>query len=203
MAAGCHLIVKRMFENVPHARVSVRRPFFLESRPVEHLVSPPQSLCQSEQDRFTLAHPQFIWTFERQLPISPQLTLVSHALKNYDSRSTRGRMSQTPLTRELRRSTRVPLKVVIKAQSLTEPLTCDGETIVVNRHGALISSGVPLRVGMEIEIHVIMTDKRAPAKVVYVDPERPRVCGIGLAEPENIWGVSFPPDDWYEAGPES
>jgi hypothetical protein len=129
--------------------------------------------------------------------------LVSRALKNYDSPNTGGRMSQTPLTRELRRSTRVPLKVVIKAQSLTEPLTCEGETIVVNRHGALISSGVPLRVGMEIEIHVIMTDKGAPAKVVYADPERPRVCGIGLAEPENIWGVSFPPDDWYEDTDES
>ena len=97
-----------------------------------------------------------------------------------------------------RKSTRVPLKVVIVAQSLTEPLTCDGETIVVNRHGTLISSSVPLRVGMMIEIHVIMTDKRAPAKVVYLDPERPLVCGIGLAGPQNIWGVSFPPDDWYE-----
>ena len=59
---------------------------------------------------------------------------------------------------ESRRSTRVPLKLVIVAQSLTAPLTCDGETIVVNRLGALISSSVPLRVGMMIEIHVIMTD---------------------------------------------
>ena len=59
---------------------------------------------------------------------------------------------------------------MIVAQSLTEPLTCDGETIVVNRHGALISSSIPLRVGMMIEIHVILTDKRAPAKVVYVEP---------------------------------
>ena len=107
-------------------------------------------------------------------------------------------MSQTHVTHESRRSTRVPLKVVIVAQSLTEPLTCDGETIVVNRHGALISSGIPLRVGMEIEIHVIMTDKRAPGKVVYVDPERPLVCGIGLVKPENIWGLSLPPDDWQE-----
>jgi hypothetical protein len=112
-------------------------------------------------------------------------------------------MSQTHVTHESRRSTRVPLKVVIKAQSLTEPLTCDGETIVVNRHGALISSGIPLRVGMEIEIHVIMTDKRAPGKVVYVDPERPLVCGIGLVKPENIWGLSFPPDDWYRGSHES
>jgi hypothetical protein len=117
--------------------------------------------------------------------------------------ATRGRMSQTQLTRELRRSTRVPLKVVITAQSLTEPLTCDGETIVVNRHGALISSSIPLRIGMEIEIRVILTDKRAPARVVYVDPERPRVCGISLAEPQNIWGLSFPPDDWHAGGHKS
>jgi len=100
-----------------------------------------------------------------------------------------------------RRSTRVLLKVIIVAQSLTEPLTCDGETIVVNRHGALISSTVPLLVGMKIEIHVIMTDKRVPADVVYVDPERPQVCGIGLTKPENILGLSLPPEDWYEGSP--
>jgi hypothetical protein len=97
---------------------------------------------------------------------------------------------------EARRSTRVPLKVVIAA--INEQLTCEGETIIVNRHGALISCTVPLRVEMKIEIYVIVTDKRAPAKVVYVDPERPRVCGIALAQPENIWGISIPPDDWYE-----
>jgi hypothetical protein len=52
--------------------------------------------------------------------------------------------------------------------------------------------------GLNIEVHVIMTDKSAAAEVVYVDPERPFVCGIALDKPENIWGLSFPPDDWYE-----
>lgn len=107
-------------------------------------------------------------------------------------------MSHTHVAGEARRSTRVPLKIIIVAQSLTEPLTCDGETIIVNCHGALISSAVPLRVGMKVEIHVVLTDKRAPAHVVYVDPERPRVCGIELNKPENIWGLSIPPDDWFE-----
>jgi len=51
---------------------------------------------------------------------------------------------------------------------------------------------------MKIEIPVIATDKRATAEVGYVDPDQPRVCGIGLAPPENIWGLSFPPDDWHE-----
>jgi hypothetical protein len=103
---------------------------------------------------------------------------------------------------ELRRSTRVPLKIVVAAQGINEQLTCDGETIVVNRHGALISCTAPLRVEMKIEIYVLLTDKRALARVVYVDPERPRVCGIALAQPENIWGVSIPPDDWYGHAPE-
>lgn len=100
---------------------------------------------------------------------------------------------------EARRSTRVPLKVVISAHGISEPLTCDGETITVNRHGALISSTVPLRVGLKIEIRVVITDKSAKAEVVFVHPERPFVCGIALQRPDNIWGLSLPPDDWGEA----
>ena len=107
-------------------------------------------------------------------------------------------MCPDPLAHENRRSTRVRMKVRIAAQVLSEPLTCDGETIVVNRHGALISTAVPLRVGMRIEIHVILTEKRALAKVVYIDPDGPRLCGISLEKPENIWGVSLPPDDWTD-----
>ena len=107
-------------------------------------------------------------------------------------------MSDGRVRGESRRSTRVALKIVISVQGLSEPLTCDGETITVNRHGAFISSSVPLRMEMKVKIEVVLTDKSAHAKVVYVDPERPRLCGIALAEPENIWGVSVPPDDWYE-----
>jgi hypothetical protein len=99
---------------------------------------------------------------------------------------------------ESRRSTRVPLKVVISAQGVSEPLTCDGETVVVNRHGALISSTVPLRMGLKIEVHVIITAKSAKAEIVYVDPELPFLCGVALETPQNIWGLSLPPDDWYE-----
>ena len=97
-------------------------------------------------------------------------------------------MSDGRVRGESRRSTRVALKIVISVQGLSEPLTCDGETITVNRHGALISSSVPLRIEMKIKIEVVVTSKSAQAKVVYVDPERPRLCGIALVKPENIWG---------------
>ncbi len=107
-------------------------------------------------------------------------------------------MTSKPVARESRRSTRVRLKVVIEVHRVGEPLSCEGETIVVNLHGALILTTAALRVGMTISIHVHLTDKLATAEVVYVDPDQPRHCGIKLEKPQNIWGLSFPPDDWYE-----
>jgi hypothetical protein len=100
--------------------------------------------------------------------------------------------------RENRRSTRVRMKVHIAAQSVTEPFVCEGDTIVVNLHGALISTAIALRVSMRIDIHVLDTGKHARAQVVYVDPDHPRLCGISLENPENIWGVSLQPDDWSD-----
>jgi hypothetical protein len=87
---------------------------------------------------------------------------------------------------------------VIEVLGVAESLTCEGETIVANLHGALISTAVALSVGMRIQIHVYLTDKRAIADVAYVNPENPRQCGIALAKPRNIWGISLPPDDWHE-----
>src|SRR6266496_223463 len=98
----------------------------------------------------------------------------------------------------LRRSTRVPLKVVIAIGGGAETRTCDGETIVVNLQGALIATTVGLSTGMRISVHVYLTDNRAAARVVYVDPENPLLCGIELDEPRNIWGVPLPPNDWEE-----
>jgi hypothetical protein len=87
---------------------------------------------------------------------------------------------------------------LLGVNALAEPLTCEGETIVVNLHGALVMTAVALRVGMKVSIRVHITDKGAAAQVVYVDPDQPRHCGIQLAKPENIWGVSLLPDDWHE-----
>ena len=100
--------------------------------------------------------------------------------------------------RRFRRSTRVALNVSIKAYGIGTPVTCEGETIVVNLHGALISTPVELNTGMMIDVHVYLTGKRAVAKVVYVDPAQPLHFGIELAKPQNIWGVSLTPDDWHE-----
>jgi hypothetical protein len=100
---------------------------------------------------------------------------------------------------ESRRSTRVPLKVVLTVvEGGAGSRIYEGETIVVNLHGALIATAMGLSSGMRISVHVYLTDKRAAARVVYVDPKDPLRCGIELDEPRNIWGVSVPPDNWDE-----
>ena len=108
-------------------------------------------------------------------------------------------MSSKPMPRESRRSTRVPLKVVIAVEGGAETQKFEGETVVVNLHGALIATAAGLTTGMRISIFVYLTDKRAAARVVYINPENPLHCGIELAEPQNIWGVPLPPDHWEEA----
>lgn len=107
------------------------------------------------------------------------------------------------LASDRRRSTRVHLKVAIEAKGIAEPLNCEGETEVVNLHGAFISTAIALRVGMTVDIRVMVTGKRARATVIYVDREQPRFCGIALDQSRNIWGIVLPPDDWSEDDLES
>ena len=109
--------------------------------------------------------------------------------------------SPSPL-RESRRSTRVPLQVVISVEGGAHNVTCEGETIVVNLHGALVTTAIPLFQGMRISIQVYLTGKGSKARVAYVDPANPLKCGIELDQPQNIWGVSLPPEDWIEPAPE-
>ena len=59
-------------------------------------------------------------------------------------------------------------KVAIEVQDGAESLT--GETIIVNLHGALISTSTHLNIGMRISVYVYLKDKRAKAQVVYLDP---------------------------------
>src|SRR5437868_10787759 len=95
---------------------------------------------------------------------------------------------------ESRRSTRVPIRVHIEVRATG--LTCEGETIVVNLHGALVTTSAPLELAAKITIHVHLTSKSADARVVFASRERPLEFGIALDTPRNIWGMSLPPADW-------
>jgi len=100
--------------------------------------------------------------------------------------------------REHRRSTRVPLKVAISVEGQSDR-TCDGTTEIVSLHGALIHTSIELPYGADVDIHVYLTDKRARARIVYINPLNRLMCGIELERPENIWGVPLPPKDWDDS----
>jgi hypothetical protein len=103
-----------------------------------------------------------------------------------------------PSSLESRRSTRVPLKVVISVEDDSSQ-ACDGETEIVNLHGALIHTAIELPYGARVSIHVYLTDKCAKGRVVYINLFDRLLCGIALDRPENIWGVPLPPKDWTES----
>ena len=98
--------------------------------------------------------------------------------------------------KDLRRSTRVPIQVRIEVQATG--VSCEGETIVVNLHGALVKTSGQLELGAGITIHVQLTGKSAGARVVFASRERHLEFGIALDQPQNIWGISLPPSDWRE-----
>ncbi len=92
----------------------------------------------------------------------------------------------------------MPLKITIDIETESGVKTCAGETIIVNLHGALISSSCDLQLGEVITIHVYITGKSSRAKVVNVSGASDNHYGIELVEPKNIWGVQLPPSDWTE-----
>lgn len=98
---------------------------------------------------------------------------------------------------EHRRSTRVPLEVLIEVDGKTGSLPFTGVTVIVNLHGALIRTVRPLQVGATIYLR-LLNGQEASAKVVHRIPSNAHTYGIELTEPRNIWGISLPPEDWQK-----
>lgn len=148
-------------------------------------------------DRVTEVHTdlEFVGTFSRMAGVPLRANIERGARRVYEAL----KHECEQVTAAQRRSTRVPFRVGIEALGIAEPVQCRGETVVVNCHGALISTSVALQLRTRIEVRVIPTQKQALADVVHVDPAQPRLCGIGLLEPQNIWGLSLPPRDWLES----
>jgi hypothetical protein len=97
-----------------------------------------------------------------------------------------------------RRSTRVLLTIPVIVSGIDEngrPFETDGETLCVNKHGALIRINHPLRC-KEIRITIRSQQRSQRARVVYVDEAHAGEFAIELERPENFWGVYFPPADW-------
>ena len=99
-----------------------------------------------------------------------------------------------------RRSSRIPLVIRIVVAGIHPETGAHfevvGETLVVNKHGALIRTIPGLRSGMRIRITVPTSGTSAGARVVWDSPESEGRYGIELETPVNLWGIFFPPIDW-------
>jgi hypothetical protein len=107
-----------------------------------------------------------------------------------------------------RRSTRLSVAV---------PITISGEdaagndfrentfTLNVNKHGAEIATSRALGTNAVITIENGTLGRKARARVVQRrerrTPNSPYEVSVELLDPENIWGVRFPPTDWEKDSP--
>jgi hypothetical protein len=73
-------------------------------------------------------------------------------------------------------------------------------TQVVNKHGGKIATTHPLAMGTEVLIENRARGIVAKARVVWLgerdDIRSSHSVGLELLEPQNVWGMTFPPDDW-------
>jgi hypothetical protein len=107
-----------------------------------------------------------------------------------------------------RRSTRLSVAVPILvsgADAAGNPFKEHTFTLNVNKHGAEIATSHPLAADAEITIENISLGRRGLARVIQRrekrTPNSPYEVSIELLDPENIWGVRFPPSDWAKDAP--
>jgi hypothetical protein len=101
-----------------------------------------------------------------------------------------------------RRTTRIPLRipVLVVIEDNGQSRSLDGWTMIVNVHGAKIECKRRMDLNDEVTIQVPFNGMSEKGKVVWSRPE-PNASGnyefgVELNQPDNLWGVGFPPSDW-------
>ncbi len=102
-----------------------------------------------------------------------------------------------------RRSARLPLfvPVTIKGTAASGGIFKENTwTVGVNKHGAKLATFTQLAGGDQILVENPSLRRSARARVIRVcekrSPEDPYEIAVELFDPQNIWGVKFPPADW-------
>jgi hypothetical protein len=99
---------------------------------------------------------------------------------------------------ENRRSSRISREIQISISGI-HPETgahfqAVGKTLVVNKHGALISTIPGLKSGMQLCITVAASGKSAGAQVVWDGARGDGRYGIELETPDNLWDIMSTPE---------
>ncbi len=118
---------------------------------------------------------------------------------------------QSPAEQEApsgRRSSRVNVAIpvtLVGKDAIGHPFKESTRTIVINKHGAKVSTFHDLALGAELRIENRSLGRSAKATVVWLgerrSPKHASEVGLQLLYAENIWGFEFPPADWQEGPP--
>ena len=115
-----------------------------------------------------------------------------------------------PKSANLRRSTRltIALPIVVSGQDAQgNSFTEQTKTIVVNKQGGRVFLHREVRLKDTLSINNPNLKCTVRAQVVWLGkprtPADPWEVAVELLEPQNIWGVSFPPNDWEETPSQS
>ena len=103
-----------------------------------------------------------------------------------------------------RRSTRVTISIHIFISGVDADGNDYSESVhtqVVNKHGGKIATTRHLDMGAEVLIENRARGVMVKATVVWLGEwdhaGNLQSVGLELLEPQNIWGITFPPDDWH------
>jgi hypothetical protein len=106
---------------------------------------------------------------------------------------------------DLRRGTRLMLTIpiVIRGTDAKGNAFCDRtRTFSINQYGGLLETERELGVGECVLIENPALGQIAPAKVIHLETKQGGAAfrvAVELTEPQNIWGIEFPPSDWKSA----
>ena len=102
-----------------------------------------------------------------------------------------------------RRSTRLSISLPVTISGVDAEGSKFSETVrtqIVNKHGAKISTPRHIAKGTEVMVESPALGVAAKATVVWLSEkhhgENLHYAGLQLHEPQNLWGIEFPPDDW-------
>lgn len=115
-----------------------------------------------------------------------------------------------PLTRrtdDSRRSTRLAISIPVELSFVDEQGNARLErtqTVMVNRHGTMVRSRSPHKVGSQLYLGLPRLGRRALCRVArcsQIPDPHSKMYDVGLElEQENFWSVESPPADWQPAG---
>ncbi len=100
----------------------------------------------------------------------------------------------------VRRSGRLPLstRLIITPAESQSKFRADSQTIDVSLHGARIHTDINLETDMRIRVFQPWRNRIQDGRVIWARVTGIQEYGIELADPEDFWGINFPPDRWHE-----